>query len=122
MRTRSGQTDLTDNLHSDFDPAWSPDGTKKIVFASDRNGDPDIYVMKADGTGPRTRLTNSPAEEYNPEWSPDGKRILFVRGSFSTDNPTEIYRMRADGSHKKLGSQETQQMIFLRLGLLTVPR
>lgn len=36
-------------------PQWSHDG-KQIVFASDRDGDPEIYVMNADGSG-QTRLT-----------------------------------------------------------------
>jgi TolB protein len=38
-------------------PCWSPDGTE-IVFASNRSGDVEIYVMEADGTDVR-RLTNS---------------------------------------------------------------
>ena len=38
---------LTDNPANDFDPDWSPDGTK-IAFASRRNGDVyQIYVMDA---------------------------------------------------------------------------
>ena len=32
-------------------PRWSQDG-KKIVFMSDRDGDPEIYVMNADGSNP----------------------------------------------------------------------
>jgi Tol biopolymer transport system component len=32
-------------------PQWSHDG-KKIAFTSDRDGDPEIYVMNADGANP----------------------------------------------------------------------
>ena len=64
----SGQTRLTDNDRSDFEPAWSPDGAM-IVFISTRDGNREIYVMNADGTG-LTRLTNDATFDYEPAWSP----------------------------------------------------
>jgi TolB protein len=38
------------------DPAWSPDG-RRLAFGSDRDGDLEVYVMNADGSGQR-RLTH----------------------------------------------------------------
>ncbi len=49
-------------------PAWSPDGTR-IAFASNRDGNFEIYVMNADGSG-QTRLTDDPAQDTHPAWSP----------------------------------------------------
>ncbi|MCK4394724.1 PD40 domain-containing protein, partial [Candidatus Bipolaricaulota bacterium] len=46
----------------------SPDGSK-IAFTSDRDGNPEIYVMNADGTN-QQRLTNSLATDGSPVWSP----------------------------------------------------
>ncbi len=43
----------------DGSPAWSPDG-KRIAFYSERDGNGEIYVMSAEGSGV-TRLTNSNA-------------------------------------------------------------
>ena len=40
-----------------------------IAFLSDRDGNGEIYVMNADGTG-QTRLTNNPALDWFPAWSP----------------------------------------------------
>ena len=47
---------------------WSPDGSR-IAFSSDRDGDFDVYVMNADGSGV-TNLSDNPAEDSLPAWSP----------------------------------------------------
>ena len=42
-------------------PAWSPDG-RKLAFVSERDGNAEIYVMNADGSG-QENLTRQPASE-----------------------------------------------------------
>ena len=37
---------LTDDPADDRYPSWSPDGTR-ITFSSDRDGNPEIYVMRS---------------------------------------------------------------------------
>ena len=59
---------LTNNESADVDAVWSPDG-KKIAFASDRDGNFEIYTMNADGTN-QTRITNDPANQIDPTWQP----------------------------------------------------
>jgi len=49
-------------------PQWSPDG-QQIVFVSNREGNDDIFVMNADGTGAR-RLTQDPSNDGQPAWQP----------------------------------------------------
>lgn len=83
--------------YDDMFPAWSPDGTH-IVFTSTRDGDPEIYVMMADGTQPR-RLTTTPGRDAHPFWSPDGKRIVFQ--SPRDDGQTRLFLMNADGSNQR---------------------
>ena len=46
----SNQTRLTRNPAADIDPAWSPDGGR-IAFTSDRDSNPEIYVVATDGSG-----------------------------------------------------------------------
>lgn len=65
-----------------------------MTFISTRDGDGEIYVMNANGSG-QMRLTNNSAEDGVPVWSPDGARIAF---SSSRDGNWEIYVMNADGS------------------------
>ena len=59
---------LTDDPAHDEGPIWSPDGTK-IAFASERDGQEEVYVMDADG-GNERRVTNDPARDESPDWQP----------------------------------------------------
>ncbi len=57
---------LTDGKSADDMPAWSPDG-KHLVFVSERTGDAELFLMRADGTG-QTQLTKSPGADWLPRW------------------------------------------------------
>jgi Tol biopolymer transport system component len=65
------------------------------VFASDRDGFPEIYSMAADGRD-IVRLTDDSGTDTNPDWSPDGLRIAFAS---DRDGDLEIFLMAADGSN-----------------------
>jgi TolB protein len=78
-------------------PAWSPDGSR-IAFTSNRDGNPEIYVMNADGSNVR-RMTNNPSIDVTPTWSPNGNQIAWV--SDRTGSP-KIYVMNADGTGQRL--------------------
>jgi TolB protein len=88
------------NLTPDSDandalPDFSPDG-RRIVFRSTRDGNKEIYLMNADGTGPR-RLTESEATNTMPSFSSSGDRVAFVS---TRDGDYEIYivDLAEDGS------------------------
>jgi WD40-like Beta Propeller Repeat len=74
-------------------PSWSPDATK-IAVASNRDGNWEIYVVDADGSGEQ-RLTSGAATDWKPVWSPDGAKIAFQT---NRDGNEEIYSMNPDGS------------------------
>ena len=58
---------LTHTKFTDEDPYWSPDG-KWIVFQSNRTGNYQIFMMKANGSE-QTCLSNNRNSEYWPSWS-----------------------------------------------------
>ena len=92
----SGQeTRLTNNSALEYGIAWSPDG-KQIAFGTRRDGDWQIYTMKADGSDPRALPT--PAAGHSPAWSPDGKHIAFV---VEKNEDSDIWVMDADGSNQR---------------------
>ena len=57
-------------------PTWSPDGSS-IAFASDRDGDFDIYVRRVEG-GQEVNITDDPGQDFQPAFSPDGETVAFV--------------------------------------------
>ncbi len=69
---------LTNNSSNEGRPTWSPDG-QTIAYASDRDGDWDVYVAPLSAAGePTMNLTaGSSAVDRNPRWSPDGTAIAF---------------------------------------------
>ena len=76
------QQRLTENRVYDWRPSWSPD-TKRITFASERDGNYEIYVMDNDGGNPQN-LTNNPHSDAAPAWlnspfsvSPAGKKFMI---------------------------------------------
>jgi Tol biopolymer transport system component len=92
-----GQIRLTNSSGSDYAPVWTYDGTR-IAFASDHDGDDEIYAMSADGSG-RVQLTaNDTVRDSGPTWSPDGTRIAFASDRDRPLSTFDIYIMNADGS------------------------
>src|SRR5215218_7851143 len=69
----SDQTRLTYSSADDFNPEFSPDGSK-IVFSTVRDGNFEIYVMNADGTH-QTRLTINSGGDGDPAWRLEGSKM-----------------------------------------------
>ena len=95
LRAQDGAiTRLTNDSATEADPALSPSG-EQIAFSSDRDGDPDLYLLSSTGGRPK-RLTNLAGAEASPSWSPDEQGLVFVHGR-ATDNE-DLYIVAANGS------------------------
>ncbi len=101
-------TDIPSPTASATDTPLAPTSTQeihltgRIAFYSDRDGNPEIYTLQADGSQPQ-RLTNDPAFDDSPALSPDGRQIVFLTARHDPnprfpDLKYEIYGMNVDGS------------------------
>jgi len=95
----SAQLQLTDtpgDKKGSWSPRWSPD-RQQIAFLADRDGESEVYIMKADGSGIR-RLTYVSSDAGGaggaPDWSPDGSSILF---DAPADGNVEIFVIGTGG-------------------------
>jgi len=90
--------DLTNNAAIDRDPeACATNG--RIVFASSRTGDNDIWVMDPNGSN-QTDLTQVAGEsqEIQPSWSPDCSHIVYV--SSQNAHKYDVYVVEASGGNQ----------------------
>ena len=68
-------TKLIASTRNDVSPQFSPDG-RRIVFASDRSGSPEIWMCDSDGSN-LIQVTSLNKAAGTPRWSPDGQQIAF---------------------------------------------
>ncbi|HLM22924.1 MAG TPA: hypothetical protein VK390_15550, partial [Propionibacteriaceae bacterium] len=72
-------TDSADGV--DADPAYSPDGSqiafRRRVPDGTLEGNLDVFVMNADGSGVRV-VASTPAADFKPVWSPDNDHLLVI--------------------------------------------
>lgn len=86
---------IISSSREDHSPEFSPDG-RKIVFASARTGNEEIWLCEADGSKP-VQLTSFRQAAGSPHWSPDGRWIVFD-GKTREEQAQDIFLMRPDGS------------------------
>jgi Tol biopolymer transport system component len=73
---RGTRSPLTSGNFSNNLPLWSGDG-RKIIFASTRGGDWDIFTQPADAPGPAAVFVKRPHDQFPYSILPDGT-LLFV--------------------------------------------
>jgi Tol biopolymer transport system component len=105
-----------------FWPAISPDG-KLIAYASDRDGNFDIYVRQLAGQQ-TIRRTRHDAADWFPVFSPDGSRLVFRSerdggGLYSVEALGGVERKIADGGRLPAFSPDGSTVLYLVASALT---
>jgi serine/threonine protein kinase len=94
INTRHSQ--VTNSSATEGYPSLSPDG-KNIIYASDVDGDRNIYIQRVGGRNITNLTPNSKVSDTMPAFSPDGKLIAFR----SERNPSGIYIMEETGENAR---------------------
>lgn len=90
-------TPFCDATRVDMPGRLSRDG-RHVAFASDRNGEPQIWVADRDGSGLRSVSGLRDGFENAGSWSPDGR---FVAVSGAVRGNTDIYIVSAEGGSSR---------------------
>jgi TolB protein len=93
-----GVARLTGETAHDFYPSFSPSG-KTILFASNRNGNYDLYLKQLDGDI-LTQLTTDIGDVSSASFSPDGKQVVFSNSVGG--KPSALWTVDSDGKHALL--------------------
>jgi TolB protein len=95
----SHQRRLTDNSKYDYYPDVSPDGTR-IAFNRDLSkANPELFVMRSDGTHEKRLTHTSEGREFDATFSPDDRKIAFD-SSPAEMSDYDIWVMNADGTDR----------------------
>jgi tricorn protease len=86
---------LTDDEGEERHPKLSPDGSL-IAFTAEIDGNPDVYVMNADG-GQLRRLTFHPAADEVVGWHPTSGKILFRSNRSSYSRFDRLFLVSPEG-------------------------
>lgn len=88
---------LSKGAGNKYMPQLSPN-QQKVLFYGDKDGNPEIYTMKINGSDLQ-RLTKNPLMDIRAQWSPDGEKIVFENGDKRKNQ--HIFIMDEDGANKK---------------------
>jgi TolB protein len=81
----------------------------RIAFASNRDGNWELYAMPAGQPEQVQRLTNHPADDLYPAWSPDGKMLAFAS---RRDGNAEIYTLTIEtGELRRITNQTSEEWL-----------
>ena len=86
--------------------------TPKILFASARDGNYEVYSMNPDGSE-QVNITQHPEEDYGAVWSPTGEKIIFVS---NRGGERDLHLMNPDGTNVRRVFRKKIEAEYRRLG------
>ena len=131
----SGRQRLTNNVHFENYPAWSPEGARiafiahndyRLIFIEEWDGygwprsehydayNSEIFIRSADGRDETVVPNTKGVGLYPPVWSPDGRRLAFTahvgqRARYNESMPLErvLHTVQVNGSELRRIGQAT---------------
>ena len=104
--TRKAETRLTTDPTPDRSPTWTPD-SRRVIFSSDRKGNPNLFWQSADAVTEAEQLTNALEAHFAHSISPDGKRVVLDRLRIADASGADLAFLVLDGDRKLQGLIET---------------
>jgi eukaryotic-like serine/threonine-protein kinase len=102
-------TRFTFDPSSDFNPVWSPDGSR-IVWASTRDiGVVNLYQKAASLAGEETLLLKSDYIKFPTDWSQDGRYIIYHQIDPKTKVDVWVLSVTGNGEAKPLVRTEVNE-------------
>jgi Tol biopolymer transport system component/DNA-binding winged helix-turn-helix (wHTH) protein len=99
---------LISSTRQDVSPQFSPDG-RKIVFASNRTGNWQIWVCDSDGHNAAPLTSFNHLLTGSPRWSPDGRQIVF---DVHTEGSADIYVVNVEGGKpRRLTTEPSEDIV-----------
>ncbi|MFC1561403.1 S41 family peptidase [candidate division KSB1 bacterium] len=100
MSTEGGYArNITGTPLRERDIGWDND-SRNIVYVSDENANPNLYIVSALGGESPSRLTDSDADIRSPVFSPDGALIAYYSGT------RQLRLVQPDGRNDRLLVEE----------------
>ena len=97
---------LTFDLNEEFSPRWTPDGRRLFHGFAEAGGEPEIYVMAADGGGSREPiLAGGKVARFPSSIAPDGRTLAYTEAT--TDANADIWVLPLNGDRKPIPFVET---------------
>ncbi len=94
---RFGRLPLIHSTRWESNPQFSPND-EQIAFASDRSGNPEVWLVDADGENPVQLTAFAGPPVALPRWAPDGRRLAF---DARIDGNTDIYVVDVGGGQPR---------------------
>ena len=99
---RNNLTQLTFTAEFECCPVWMPDG-ERLVFASARDGAPNLYITNADGTGDAEPLTEGAEAMFPRAITQDGAMMVF-------ESQGDLHTLSLDGERTVSALVETESI------------